>query len=37
MATHAKSIVNAMRKRVLQFRKGVLIKDEQEGGYFDEP
>jgi len=37
MATHAKNIVNAMRKRVLQFRKGVLIRDEQEGGYFDEP
>lgn len=37
MATHAKNIVNTMRKRVLQFRKGVLIKDEQEGGYFDEP
>lgn len=37
MATHAKSIVNAMRKRVLQFRKGVLIRDEREGGYFDEP
>ena len=36
MATHAKSIVNAMRKRVIQFSKGIMVRDQQEGGYFDE-
>lgn len=36
MATHAKGIVNTMRKRVIQFSKGIIVRDEQEGGYFDD-
>jgi len=36
MATHARNIVNTMRKRVIQLDKGLLVRDEQEGGYFDE-
>ncbi|NLO82645.1 MAG: cell division ATP-binding protein FtsE [Clostridiales bacterium] len=36
VATHAKNIVNAMRKRVIQFNKGILVRDQREGGYFDE-
>ncbi|MBU3179689.1 cell division ATP-binding protein FtsE [Clostridium psychrophilum] len=33
MATHAKSIVDAMKKRVLAIEKGVLVRDEQRGRY----
>ncbi|MBO4548682.1 MAG: cell division ATP-binding protein FtsE [Abditibacteriota bacterium] len=33
IATHDKSIVNTMRKRVIQLEKGELVRDEQEGTY----
>ncbi len=36
MATHAKDIVNKMRKRVVHIENGVLISDVAEGGYDDE-
>ncbi len=36
MATHAKDIVNRMRKRVVHIENGVLISDVAEGGYDDE-
>ncbi|HEY8362984.1 MAG TPA: cell division ATP-binding protein FtsE [Tissierellaceae bacterium] len=36
MATHAKDIVNKMRKRVVEIHEGRIIRDEQKGGYGDE-
>ncbi|MCD8091191.1 MAG: cell division ATP-binding protein FtsE [Clostridiales bacterium] len=36
MATHAREIVNAMRKRVIHLNNGVLVSDVAEGGYNDE-
>lgn len=36
MATHAKDIVNRMRKRVVHIENGVLMSDVAEGGYDDE-
>lgn len=33
MATHAKEIVDTMRKRVIAIEKGVVARDEQRGGY----
>lgn len=33
MATHAKEIVDNMRKRVIAMEKGVVARDEQKGGY----
>lgn len=36
MATHARNIVNTMKKRVIAFRKGIMVRDEERGGYFDE-
>jgi len=33
MATHAKSIVDSMKKRVIAIEKGVLVRDEQRGRY----
>ena len=33
MATHAKDIVNAMKKRVIQIDKGVIVRDDKKGGY----
>lgn len=33
MATHAKDIVNNMRKRVIALDNGELVRDEQKGGY----
>ncbi|WP_315119000.1 cell division ATP-binding protein FtsE [uncultured Clostridium sp.] len=33
MATHAKDIVNSMRKRVIAIEKGVIVRDEQRGAY----
>lgn len=36
MATHAKDIVDTMKKRVVTFRKGVIISDQEKGGYIDE-
>lgn len=33
MATHAKEIVNAMKKRVITLEDGRVIRDEEKGGY----
>ena len=33
MATHAKNIVDTMKKRVIALEKGVLVRDEQRGRY----
>ncbi|MEE0776678.1 MAG: ATP-binding cassette domain-containing protein, partial [Bacillota bacterium] len=35
MATHAKDIVNAMKKRVIMLDHGKVIYDEEEGGYYE--
>ena len=35
VVTHNREIVNAMKKRVITLRKGVIISDEQEGGYVE--
>lgn len=35
VVTHNREIVNAFRKRVITLRKGVVISDEQEGGYIE--
>ena len=37
VVTHNKDIVNEMKKRVITLKKGVIISDEKEGGYIDEP
>lgn len=36
VVTHNSEIVNAMRKRVITLKKGVIVSDEEEGGYIDE-
>lgn len=36
VVTHNKEIVNEMQKRVITLRKGVIISDEEKGGYIDE-
>lgn len=36
MATHAKEIVNNMRKRVIALENGRIIRDEEKGGYGSE-
>lgn len=36
VVTHNMDIVNAMNKRVLTMKKGVLVSDEKEGGFRDE-
>ncbi|HZK34832.1 MAG TPA: ATP-binding cassette domain-containing protein, partial [Bacillota bacterium] len=36
MATHAREIVNAMKKRVITFRKGSVVSDRVKGEYFGE-
>lgn len=36
MATHAREIVNSMRKRVLALENGILVRDEERGGYGNE-
>lgn len=36
MVTHNKEIVNAMRKRVITIKKGVIVSDQEEGEYIDE-
>lgn len=36
VVTHNREIVNAMKKRVVTMRKGVIISDEKEGEYIDE-
>lgn len=36
VVTHNREIVNAMKKRVVRLRKGVIISDEKEGGYVED-
>jgi len=36
IATHEKDIVDKMKKRVIEIKEGVLIRDLQKGGYNDE-
>lgn len=36
VVTHNKEIVNEMQKRVITMRKGVIVYDEEKGGYIDE-
>ena len=36
MATHAKDIVDKMKKRVIQIEKGVIVRDDKRGGYSGE-
>jgi len=36
VVTHNREIVNAMEKRVITMKKGVIISDEEKGGYIDE-
>ena len=33
VATHAKDIVNKMKKRVIEIEKGLIIRDDKKGGY----
>ena len=36
VVTHNREIVNAMKKRVITMKKGIIISDEEEGEYIDE-
>lgn len=36
VVTHSREIVNAMQKRVVTMRQGVIVCDEEEGSYIDE-
>ena len=36
VVTHNREIVNAMRKRVITVKKGVIVSDEEKGEYIDE-
>lgn len=36
VVTHNREIVNAMQKRVVTMRQGVIVSDEEEGSYIDE-
>ncbi len=36
VVTHNREIVNAMQKRVVTMKKGVIVNDEEKGGYIDE-
>lgn len=36
VVTHNREIVNAMQKRVIAMKKGVIVSDEEKGGYVDE-
>lgn len=36
VVTHNSEVVNAMQKRVVTMKKGVIVSDEEEGGYIDE-
>lgn len=36
VVTHNREIVNEMQKRVITMKKGVVISDEEKGGYIDE-
>ena len=36
VVTHNREIVNAMQKRVVTMKKGIIVSDEEKGGYIDE-
>ena len=36
VVTHNREIVNEMQKRVITMKKGVILNDEEKGGYIDE-
>ena len=36
VVTHNREIVNAMQKRVVTMKKGIIVSDEEEGEYIDE-
>lgn len=36
VVTHNREIVNAMQKRVVTMKKGIIVSDEERGGYIDE-
>lgn len=36
VVTHNREIVNSMQKRVITMKKGVIVSDEEKGGYIDE-
>jgi cell division transport system ATP-binding protein len=36
VVTHNREIVNAMKKRVITLKKGIIISDEKKGEYIDE-
>ena len=36
VATHAKDIVDQMRKRVIEINKGIIVRDDKKGGYESE-
>ena len=36
VVTHNREIVNAMQKRVVTMKKGIIVSDEEKGVYFDE-
>ena len=36
VVTHNREIVNSMKKRVVTMKKGVIVSDEEKGGYIDE-
>ena len=36
VVTHNREIVNAMQKRVITMKKGLVVSDEEQGGYIDE-
>ena len=36
VVTHNREVVNTMQKRVITLKKGVIISDEEKGGYIDE-
>ena len=33
IATHAKDIVDKMKKRVIEIEKGIIVRDDRKGGY----
>ena len=33
MATHAKDIVDKMKKRVIEINSGIIVRDDRKGGY----
>ena len=36
VVTHNREIVNAMQKRVITMKKGIIVSDQKKGGYIDE-